>query len=465
MSKKKIAIAVVAAVLVGAGVFLPQILSSTVGKGLFIRAIEAKTGGQASVAALHFSWFGPQEASGISMQSPGYDGSIEKVRAEIPLWGFAELLKPENLFGIKGNLSVQEGSFRFQEEGVEAKVEDVNISFRLHENAADFSATGQSLIRQERGAFSIQGHFGKEENFSLQGEISSFPSMALARYLAMSLKIDKKALLEIIGESFSFKGFATMQGQKGSCDFSFHSPNADAQVRGNLNENLFTLSEPFLGTIRLTPLLAQKILDGVNPLFVTGISSASPIQVRIETRQFRLFLKRPFHWKSIQIGGGMIDVGKVRCTNGSTLGALIGMLKTSPLTQAKEMDVWFTPLYFKLENGVLETGRMDALAAKSIRFCSWGNVDLVKEKLDMTLGLTAETLKSVFGLKMLSDGYVLKIPITGSIRSPKLSVGAGAAKIAALLAAQNAPKGGGLLNLFLQPDKDIPKPNRPFPWE
>src|SRR5690606_34549150 len=130
----------------------------------------------------------------------------------------------------------------------------------------------------------------------------------------------------------------------------------------------------------------------------------------------------------------------------------IGMLKSNPLSSTKEMEVWFTPLFFKLENGILETGRMDALAAGSVHFCSWGNINLVKDRIDMILGLTADTLKRVFGLKQISKSYVLKIPITGSIHDPKLAASAGAAKIAALIAAQRAPKGaGGLLNIFLQP--------------
>lgn len=458
MSKKAIAIGVLA---LGILVFLPQILSTTIGKRFFIHTIERKTGGEAGVEKLKLSWFGPQEASGISIRGEGYKGTIERVQAEIALWKFGELLKPENLFGFKGNLSLQGAAFKFQPD---ASLDGVNASFRLHEDAADLTATGQSSVGEQGGSFSIQGHVGK--GFSLQGEMTAFPTVALAHYLAMSQDVDQAAVLEIVGASFSLKGFATMQEGKGACDLSLHAPNGDVEVRGNLKEDLFTLSEPLRGSIRLTPLLAQRILQGVNPLFVTGISSENPIQFRFETRGFRLFLARPFRWSSIQIGGGMIDMGKIRCSNGSTLGALISMLKNNPLARTKEMTVWFAPLFFKLENGVLQTGRMDALAAKSVRFCTWGNIDLVKDKLDMTLGLTAETLKKAFGVKRITDNYVLKIPITGSIRDPKLGVAAGAAKIAALVAAQHAPKGaGGLLNLFLQPDSDVPPPNQPFPWD
>lgn len=457
MSKKAIAIATVA-IVAGVIIFLPQILSTTVGKRFFIHTIEAKIGGTAEIDSLQLSWLGPQKASGIVLQAPEMQGQIESVQADIPIWKFGDLLKVENLLKLKGNLSLQGGSFQFDS----ASITDISASFRIHEGAADFVATGKSSVGGEGGSFSLEGHLGAKMDFSVRGEVVKFPAIALGRYLGMGGKV----LSEIVGGSFSLKGFITMQRQKGSCDLSLHAPNGDAEIRGNLNDNVFILTDPLRATIRLTPLLAERVLSGVNPLFVTGIAAESPILLRIETRQFRFFLGRPFQWSNLQIGGGMLDMGKIRCTNGSTLGALIGMLKNSPLSGTKEMTVWFTPLFFKLENGLLQTGRMDALAAKSVRFCTWGNVDLVKNRLDMTLGLTSETLQRAFGLKQVSDSYVLKIPITGSIQDPKLAVSAGAAKIAALLAAQHAPKGaGGLLNLFLQPDSDIPKPNKPFPWD
>ena len=464
MLKKAIAIAVVASV-IGMFIFLPQILSTTVGKRFFTHMIEEKTGGKADIKSLHLSWFGPQEAKGITLKGKGYEGSFDRIQAKIALWKFVELFNPENLFGFKGNLKVEGGHFHFQEGEMEATVEGISASFLLHENAADFTASGQSMLGGQKGSLSLEGRFGPSRSFSVRGEISSFPTLALAHFLEINHKVDRKALLEIIGSTFSLKGFATMQDGEGSCDLSFNSPNASTQVRGHLEDNLFTLTEPLLGTIRLTPLLAQKILQGINPMFVTGISSDNPIQFRFETRKFRLFLEKSFKWHNLQVGAAMIDVGKIRCTNGETLAALIGLLKSSPLKRTREMEVWFTPVYFKIENGMLQAGRMDALAANSVRFCTWGTINLVNEKLNMILGLNSETLKRVFGLKMITHEYVLKIPITGSIQKPKLAVGTAAAKIAALVAAEHTQGSKGLLNLFLQPDTDVPKPNTPFPWD
>jgi hypothetical protein len=146
-------------------------------------------------------------------------------------------------------------------------------------------------------------------------------------------------------------------------------------------------------------------------------------------------------------------------------------LKGNPLSKTKQMSVWFTPLSFSIENGVLHSGRMDALIANSVHLCTWGSIDLQTQKLHMYLGIPADTLKSAFGLKNLSANYVLKIPIRGSVKDPDLKTNSATAKIAAMVAAQQIPKKGavlgGLVNAFAQSkeEKDIPPAKHPFPWE
>ena len=160
-------------------------------------------------------------------------------------------------------------------------------------------------------------------------------------------------------------------------------------------------------------------------------------------------------------------MGQIHCTNGGSLSALISLFKNKFLFGTKEMTIWFSPLYFRLQNGLLQTSRMDALVADTIHICSWGNIDWIHDRLDMNLGLPADTLKSAFGIDPLPREYVLKIPISGSTQNPKLATGTALAKIAALLAAQKTPHklSNGILNIFTQSDADVPPPNHPFPWE
>lgn len=455
-------------------IFFPQILSTTVGKYLIEKKIEAKTGTDAKIGYLHLTWFGPQKISNLSMKRPDFEGLVANLQADLPLWKLDDLLKPEKLVLLKGDLSLQGGSFHFKSQyAPDAALENLGASFRLHEGTADFTISGYSLQDNQKGTISIQGQitnfFAATPSFSIRGELSNFPTLALARYLAFREAFSEKDLLEIVGSSFSLRGsLSIQQDETGSCDLSLHTQNGNAEIHGILNRGIFTLAQPLQATIRLTEALSRQILSGLNPMFLTGIEAKNPIRLRIEPMNSRLFLKLPFKWSSLQIGRGMLDPGKIRCKNGSALGTMISLLKNDFFSRTKEMEVWFTPLFFSLDNGLVQTGRMDALAAGKIRFCTWGNIDLNRDKVDMILGLTAETLRFSFGLKRVPSDYVLKIPITGTIRHPKVAAAAAAAKIAALIAAQHAPGGGlkgGLLNIFMQPESDVPQPNRPFPWE
>ncbi len=454
-------------------VFFPQILSTTLGKRFLIHWIENKTKTDADIQYLHLSWFGPQKISKLTLKNEEFQGSVESLQANVPLWKLDDLLTPEKLVNLTGDFSLQGGDFHFQAKDTPpSSLEKLHASFRLHEGSADFTLAARTMQDKKNGSLSITGQvshfFEAAPDFSIRGQIVDFPTLALARYLAFRNYFSEADLLEIVGDTFTLEGSVTYQNQSGTCDLTFHSPNGDAQIDGNLNHKVLTLRQAFRATLQLTPALSKQLLSGMNPMFLTGVEAKNPIQLRIEPTNFRLFLARPFHWNSVQIGRGTLDVGKILCKNGSALASMVSLLKNNFFSRTKEMEVWFTPLFFKLQNGVMQTNRMDALAAQAIRFCTWGNIDLVNDKLDMVLGFTAETLRDTLRIKRVPTDYVLKIPMTGTIQKPKLAVAAGAASIAALLAAKHLPGGGyagGLVNTFMQPEHDVPPPNKPFPWE
>jgi hypothetical protein len=132
------------------------------------------------------------------------------------------------------------------------------------------------------------------------------------------------------------------------------------------------------------------------------------------------------------------------------------------------MNLWFTPLFFNLHEGLLETSRVDFLIDQKIHICTWGTIDYLNDQLDMFVGLPADTLQQSFGIQKLPDAYVMKIALTGTMKKPKLATHAAAAKIAALLAAQKSSHNWlstGVFSLFGGIDTSVPPPNRPFPWE
>lgn len=170
-----------------------------------------------------------------------------------------------------------------------------------------------------------------------------------------------------------------------------------------------------------------------------------------------------FSIKHLKISSATVDLGKAMFPNGNTLAVLLAILN-APLTHARQVEVWFAPVDVRLEQGILTVGRLDALLASTIHLCTWGQINLITDQLDMTLGIPASTLQRAFGISQLPSDYVLKLPVRGTLQSPEIEKGAAAAKIGALVAApkQAAP----LIDLFSKKLKtDVPPPKRPYPWE
>lgn len=445
--------------------FLPQILSTSFGKQLLIQRMEARTHTSVAIGSLQLSWFGPQRLSELSLASPTSKGRVKELQIGVPLWSLSSLFAFKDFDELTSDLKCEGGFFSFQPDdpsGQLIEIGEIEAFLRLHQGAADLTASGHSV--EGVGSFSLQGqikHFSDPSSqFSLHVELASFPTLPLARLLSTRHSLNEQLFLQSIGSIVNLNGSASMQNKKGLIDLSLHTPTIDGVLHGSLTPEALTLRQPITATFQLTPALSQSLLRAMNPLFLTGIRANHPIQLRIEPSSFRL-LFGPFSLQNIQIGRGTLDAGQIECTNGSALAALIAILKKDSL-KAHEMTVWFTPLSFRLQNGLLETERMDALIADSLHVCTWGPIDLNKDRLKMTFGIPADTLKQVLHLKQVPADYVLKIPVTGSTRNPTLSAGAALAKIAAFLAAEKVP-GGAILNLF--ENQDVPPPQLPFPWE
>jgi hypothetical protein len=452
-------------------IFLPQILSTTFGKEFLIHSIGSKTHTKVTIDSVSLSWMGPQKLSNLSMTSPEYQGHFETIEAGVTLWHLPSLFALEDFNDLNGDLLLRHGTLKFQKEGFEStEIRDMELFFRLHQGAADFTGNGSA----NQGSFSLQGQiqnfYNEIPDFSIHFELVSFPLLPIAHIL-QEKGVDEAVLLETIGTTINATGALSLLKDKGSLALSLQAPNVSGELHGLLTHQHLTLAQPLTLTLKLTPELAKSLLRTMNPLFLTGIQAQNPIHCRIEPRNFHYTFPSgplgPFNIRNLQIGQGTLDLGKIVCRNGSSLAALVSMLKQDYFTRMKEMTVWCTPFSFHLKDGILEVGRMDALMADSIRICSWGTINLKRDKLGMTLGLTQETLQSAFNLKQVPKDYVLTIPVSGSTKDPQLATGVALAKIASLVGAEAASGTlpGSLLKLFAQPEGSVPPANRPFPWE
>lgn len=413
--------------------FLPKIASTSLGKPFFVKAIEKKSQSQVEIGSLDLSWFGPQKFRNLQWTHEAVRGTVEELDIIAPFWSFSGPFQLKN-----GSISYKGG----QVEKIEGQIE-----------GNDFTLTGITL----QGHIALQGKVYSKLHFNLQIDVKQFP-----------LVVFDQQLDQLLGPTLDLLGSISMDQGKGTIDLLINAANLNTHLKGVLTDHSITLKEALIVNMRLTPEVSKLLLKDANPLFLTGIKSQNPIVLRIEPNNF--YFPLPYSLEQLTVGEATLNLGRVRCQNGKSLSAIISILNADRLSNASEMNAWFTPVTLKIKKGLLEAGRMDALLADSIHVCTWGKIDLIKDQIDMTLGITADALQQAFRLKNLPENYVLTIPVRGTTKDPEIVKGPAIAKIAALIAASQIPKDGvlgGLADLVSKPkeEKGVPPAKRPFPWE
>lgn len=453
--RKWIALFIVFFIFIGA---IPFFASHSPFKQLILAGVGAKYRASITADSMELSWLGPQQIDQIHIQSPDLSGTIESLRSSVPFW---------SLSSFSQSMKLEGGTFHIHAKNNQtASVENVKAST----HGAAIEASGITKEGDQIGEFTIAGQAVNpalvHTDVNLTATATRMPTLFVDRLLNAN-----GYLAASIGSTFDMKAKAIVKDESGSIDLFLDAEQAHANVFASFTPDSITLRKPLSIAFQITPQLSEMLLKNANPLFLTGVQSKRPAVLNISDKGF--FCSRPYSLSKLKIDEASLDLGQIRMQNGPSLASLVSLLKSENLSNLRFMNAWFTPLPFSLRQGELHTGRMDLLLADSVHICTWGNIDLIHDRIDMNLGLPADTLASAFGLNNLPSRYMMRIPIRGTTEEPEIVTGPAAAKIAAMLAAQNIPKKagafGGLINLFapaaLDDSSDIPPAKRPFPWE
>lgn len=424
---RKWLIAVVLLLLIAIG-FLPQIATTRIGKPFFVRALEKKSHAKVEVGELHFSWLGPQTFQQIRWTHDYATGTVEKLQIDAPFWSFSGPFKLNN-----GAITYRSGSV----DHIEGQME-----------GNDFQFTGVTL----QGHISLRGQVHSKLRFHITVDIKNFPLIVIGQHLD-----------QIFGPALDLNGIISLEpGQQGRLDLDIASQNIAAKLRSHFAEHSILLREPLLASIRVTPELSALLLKDANPLFLSSLEAANPAALRIDPNSL---IPLPLSLEKLCLQG-TFDLGQAKCRTTQTAQAIVRLLQATPSPQ---MNIWATPLPFRIDHGIIQTGRMDLLLANTLHVCTWGDIDLLNDHVHMFLGIPADTLRKAFGIKNLSENYVLTIPIRGTTKNPELVKGPAIATISALVAGKQISKKGflgGLSNLIRpKEDENVPPAQRPFPWE
>jgi hypothetical protein len=326
------------------------------------------------------------------------------------------------------------------------------------------------------GSIDIQGAIDLNSgSLQLSSRLDQFPADALD-VVSRAFGQSSFSMATLFGPEINLSASSSLTQWNGPVKLQLNSPNIRASLNGTVSQGTLTLNDSFHMQMSLTPDLSSLILNSLNPLSLSAISSEAPITLEIPAAGFSYPLN-PSIDANINIPNGRIELGKLYCHNEGNVNVTLGLLKLSQLSD--DLELWFAPLDFHIRNGILDCERTEILISKAYQICTWGAVDFVSREVDMILGLTASCLKKAFGIKNLPENYVLQIPMRGPFDNVKINSSKATAKIAALLLwQQKAVSGalgngtaGAILGEFMNklgplPDGDskAPPPKKPFPW-
>ncbi|NGX34423.1 MAG: hypothetical protein K1060chlam1_00776 [Candidatus Anoxychlamydiales bacterium] len=441
--------------------FLPAFFSTKTGTNFLISKIEKKSNAKIEIESFHLTWFGPQKIRDLKYRDPNIDMNVDSITSNMSLLSFYKSIKSYKKLKLFANTEVDNLNVVIHYPNKsQANFNNVNASIK-----ADLKGIDSIEIEGKTTENNLEGNFTAFIEFS-KGKIQStingknIPTIGIDQLLFYQNPKYENFLSEILGSSLDLHLESTLENFKGPIDIDLKSTNANASLNLFYEKDKITLTKDATIVLNLSP---------INPQFANNITylasqKNSPIVIKISKNNFSYPIS-PFKIQNLKIGHMSLDLNKMLISNTGVIRTLTSLAK---LGSSNIVGMWFTNVNIQTENGMLYSDRMDFLIDEAVHLCTWGKIDLNNRTLRMNLGITADTLESVFGIQNLPDDYVIKIPIKGTIENPKIDASKATAKILALSALQKSSGIGAIIGGIVtkfQKDQGIPPAKRPFPWE
>lgn len=352
---------------------------------------------------------------------------------------------------------------------IEGKIHSEDLQNELRINLDGSTLSQHSLFSLN---ISLDNLISPSNEFDLLQATSliDFKAQQVPTYIIKSLllldNLHERQLKAVLGDTINAQLKSTFKGLNGTVIGSLYGQQGKASLNGQLQNGTFTLNEPFIWSIRLSPEFSSAILQEHVPLLGTAFAADQPLQLKIAPEGFSIPLL-PFDIQQISIPQGTFQMNKIQFRNEGELNALLNILK--PLNAAT-FEIWFTPLYFSIKEGLVYFERMDFLVANTYTLAAWGKWNLLDEKMDFVLGISGRSLKYAFNLPGIPNNYLLQLPVKGRKGKIKVDTKKMNTRIAAIIAQAQGGVHGKIIGGFLEIAADLkeakpPAPTtQPFPW-
>jgi hypothetical protein len=324
----------------------------------------------------------------------------------------------------------------------------------------------------KQGKVLLKGELKDPFTGKIAGQIEKLPTILLDVGARFFKRVDFP-FSTFFGETLNAQISTDLKNFTGPIFLNVHSPNVRTSLTGNFDNRVLSLKEPLHAQMLMTHKISSLFLKEVNPLSITSIESIHPVTLQIDHVGFSL----PFSadWSKLQVPSAHIELGEIFCKNEGNIHLALSLLKQNQ-DPMPDLKLWFTPIDLHIENQVCKVERTEILINNSLEICTFGEINLGKEDVNMILGLPCQCLHKAFGIENLPPDYVLHIPLKGTLDNVKLDSKKATAKLTTLLLWQKSSNKLGEIGAFIGeiigklatlPDRDTESPPAkvPYPWD
>jgi len=283
----------------------------------------------------------------------------------------------------------------------------------------------------------------------------------------------KEALDAVIGPNIEINVEASIEKMtSGFINAEIPFSNGEVHFQSTIKDGVLSLNSPATAKLQVERKAGKELLR--DSWFASALRSREPIQVRIDPEGVAIPLL-PFSLSKTAIPKITVDPGKLVVKNRGALKIVLSLLNMKNASRSDKIELWFTPIYMGLKDGIITCQRSDALIADKLHIISWGTINLNEDRTEMVTAVPQETLKELkLPIVLLNPDHGLQIPITGSALNPSVDTARLSTRLAASKIRDKRKSNpfniiGGALQVAAslgEESQPVPEPTtQPFPWE
>lgn len=301
----------------------------------------------------------------------------------------------------------------------------------------------------------------------MNAKLVNFPTLLLDSLFFIQTKAHLAPSI-LLGDTINADLNTKLEDLSGFIDFEIDSKDSKANFNAFLNDGVVKLSKPIRASIKVTKKLADHVLTNMN---ISLHEAKNPLELYIQDKGF-YFPLAPFDLSKVQIRSAKANLGQITCNNLGSPEDVGGFFKLS-LNRSSKIYLWFAPMDFSISNGSMNIDRTEVLFDRAYQIAYWGRINLLRKYVDMTLGLTEQSLRKALGIRGLPPKFVLQIPMEGPIGNVRINKDLATARIAFLIAkttgiTKQSGIWGGVVDMLGDMANDqssVPPAKPPYPWE